>query len=352
VAPLLADFRVQAEVCAEHGSPMYADVLERIAADLNAGGLTADLLAPFAVSRSPDAVPLRLMGSVHRLVLQRRAGALATFYPSVGGRWESESGWAAFREFLERESALVAQSMVHPPQTNEVGRSAALMGGLLSLPEQLRLPIRLRELGSSAGLNLLVDRFAFQDSAGRAHGAADARLAFANAWTGRELVRWPDLTIIDRAGCDTLPIDPRSTEGRLALTAYVWADQIERFERLRAAFALAADVHVEVHDQSAADFVAGLTLTAGTTTVVWHSVMWQYLALAEQQAIDRDLQLLGEQATPDAPLARIWFEPTGRRPEERGIYLQTWSGDGGNAAVGRATLIGTAPPHGLPCEWT
>ena len=340
--------RAQSTLCAELGSPMYADLLDRVAGDLEAGGISSEVLAEHSDAPASDAVPLRLMGSVHRLVLERRAGALATFYPSVGGRWTSDPGWDAFQNVLIEQSSTVAAGLSHPPQTNEVGRSAALIGGLHNLSEDLRMPVRLFEIGASAGLNLLSDRFGFVDAQQARFGSADDTLVFPAAWNGRSMAPWPDLEIVERAGCDVLPVDPRSTEGRLTLTSYVWADQAHRLEHLRAALAVAARMQVDVRRQSAAEFVAGLTLKSGTTTVVWHSVMWQYLSPGEQQSIEESLDRLAQHATPQSPLVRLSFEPTGWLPEERGIVLETWSGQAGHTAAG---LIGTAPAHGLPCTW-
>lgn len=348
VRPLHHALTVQAGVCADLGSAMYADILTRLADDFSAGGVSASVLAPYADAEIADAVPLRLMGSAHRLVLERRAGALAAFYPSVGGRWQADEGWRAFRALIADEPDAVSEWLDRPPQTNEVGRSAALMGGLLSLPDVARQPLRLFEIGCSAGLNLLVDRFEYVDHAGRRYGPTDSRVTFPEAWTGVARRPWPDLTIHSRVGCDVMPIDARSTEGRLALTAYVWADQTERFERLRAALRIAAEDAVDLRAQSADEFVAGLSLSPGATTVVWHSVMWQYLSADQQRAIDVSLDRLARQADESAPLARISFEPTARRSEERGITVQTWSGQAGDGA---RRLIGTAPPHGLPCVW-
>src|ERR1700712_243925 len=145
-------FRQQAIACGKLGSPMYAGLLDRLAGDTEAGGPTARVLAGHEDDPGPSAVALRLAGSVHRLVLQRRAGALAAFYPSVGGTWEPEQGTEAVLGLLEREREAVREWLDRPPQTNEVGRSAALMGGLLHLDESERLPVRLFEIGSSGGL--------------------------------------------------------------------------------------------------------------------------------------------------------------------------------------------------------
>ena len=72
---------------------------------------------------------------MHRLVLERRAGGLAAYYPSVGGHWHAPHGVPAFIDLLDRDRDAVRGWLDRPPQTNEVGRATALMGGLLHLPE-------------------------------------------------------------------------------------------------------------------------------------------------------------------------------------------------------------------------
>src|SRR5690349_21424513 len=102
---------------------MYGDLLERAADDAAAGGPVAEVLAPH-VSDHPvaDALALRLMGSVHRLVLERRADELAPHYPSVGGTWDPATGWPAFRRLVAERPHEVAEWLDRAPQTNEVGR--------------------------------------------------------------------------------------------------------------------------------------------------------------------------------------------------------------------------------------
>ena len=180
-------FAEQARGCAAMGSPMYADLLGRLAEDIEAGGPTKRVLAGHEDDPGPSALALRLMGSVHRLVLQRRAGELAAFYPSVGGTWEPEGGAAAFLALLEDQPDLVREWLDRPPQTNEVGRSTALIGGLLHVPVEQRLPVRLFEIGSSGGLNLLADEFAFVDDAGRRYGSRRTHPILEPAWSANSL---------------------------------------------------------------------------------------------------------------------------------------------------------------------
>ncbi len=315
-----AALREQARGCGELGSPMYAELLSRLADDLAVGGPTALVLRGHEHDPGPSALALRLLGSVHRLVLERRAGGVAAYWPSVGGAWEPEGGTRAVLDLLEREPDLVRERLDRPPQTNEVGRAVALLGGLQRL--QLRLPVRLVELGASGGLNLLADLVHPELAAG--------------------------LRVVERLGCDPHPIDATTTEGRLALTAYNWADQTERHERLRHGLETAQQHPVDVRRCGAAELLSGLELRAGVTTVVWHSVMWQYLDDAERRDVSARIDELGASATPAAPFAHVAMEP-GRRtpdaPRQMLVTLRGWPGEP------QERVLGVAHPHGEPVVW-
>jgi hypothetical protein len=344
---MLDHLRHQARACAALGSPMYAELLDRVAADVAEGGPAREVLAGHEDDPGPSALGLRLLGSVHRLVLERRAGALAAFYPSVGGSWDPDAGWSAFRVLLHQQPAAVAAWLDRPPQTNEVGRAGALVGGLLRIGESHRLPVRLLELGASGGLNLRADRFAYVADGVVVQGPADSPLRLEQPWRGRPVVPWPDLQVVERLGCDTDPVDVATTEGRLRLTSYVWPDQLARLERLRRAFEVAGSVPAEVRPLDAVSFVRDVALREGTVTVLWHSVMWQYLPAEDRATVTALVEELGAAATPEAPFAHLYAEPARRAPgadHEFLVELQQWPG-------GERRVIGTTVGHGLPTTW-
>ena len=329
---------------------MYAELLSRVVDDLVHGGPSVVVLAGHEDDPGPSALGLRLLGSVHRLVLQRRAAELAVYYPSVGGTWDVDGGWPAFRRLLAEQPDAVREWLDRPPQTNEVGRAGALVGGLLHLDDELRLPVRLFEIGASGGLNLLADRFCLVDASGSTHGDPAAAVLLDDAWRGRPLLPWPELRFVERVGCDLLPVDARSTEGRLTLTAYVWPDQPGRLERLRNALDLAQREPYEVRRQGAADFADAIELCEGTTTVLWHSVMWQYLRRDEQAAVSARIAALGEQATRDMPFVHLSLEPTRRTPggpHEFLVVIESWPRE----PTGERRILGESVGHGLPTTW-
>ena len=348
--------RRQAQACAELGSPFYSRLLERVADDVLAGGPAAVVLAGHEADPTPSVVALRLMGGVHRLVLQRRAPALATSYPSVGGAGDPDAAWPAFRDVLAEHVDELREQLARAPQTNEVGRSAVLAGGLAHVVAWRSAPVRLVEIGASGGLNLRVDRFRVEAAVGSGAGPRDSPLVLRDAWLGQPPPTGPGPRVVARLGCDPHPVDPTTTEGRLVLTSYVWPDQTERLDRLRAAFEVARRTPAEVVRMNAETFVRGLELVPGTTTVLWHSIMWQYLSPDEQAAVDDALDELGRSADATTGLARLSLEPGRRAPgadEEFLVRLRTWPAGVADAEpAGRAgRVLGTASPHGLPVTW-
>jgi hypothetical protein len=338
--------RWQAASCLELGSPLYARLLDHVAADVLDGGPCAVVLAGHEEDPGPSALALRLMGAVHRLVLEQRAPALATFYGSVGGTADGEGVWPAFRNVVAEHCDKLRGLLDRPPQTNEVGRAASLIGGLLHVVERWPGPVRLFEIGASAGLNLRADRFRVELADGTGLGPVDSPVVLADPWLGH---RPPDLAlrVVERRGCDTAPVDPTTQEGRLRLMSYVWPDQQARLERLRGALQIASQLPAPVVRQSARDFVTDLRLAPGTTTVVWHSIMWQYLDDRERSDVDARLEDLGDTADRDARLAHLALEPRRRTPSsdlEVLVALRMWPGGG-------EQILASARPHGMPTTW-
>lgn len=351
----------QALACARMGSPLYAALLTRTAQDIRAGGPGAAVVAGYEDRPSTDAIALRLMGAVHSLVLSARAPELAAVYPSVGGVVDPDrpgACWPTFRDTLETHRSWIRAWMRRPPQTNEVGRANQLIIGLLAAVAHCPLPVRLFELGCSAGLNLRADRFrCVADDL--AWGPAGSPVVLRPCWQGPP-PRWlstttldhPFIPIVERRGCDLLPIDPLSRHGMLVLRSYIWADQITRSQRLDAALAVAAQVPVQVEATGAAEFIQRIRTEPGTLTVVWHSVLRQFMSTADRARVDTELRRLAADAAASktspasgrrAGFAHICFEP-GPSGWQHDFRLSV-SLDGSPIEV-----LAEADAHGLPAR--
>jgi hypothetical protein len=339
--------RRQSVACGELGSPLYARLLARAAADLEAGGPVAAVLDGYLDTPWRSALALRMLGGVHALVLSGQAPELAAFYPSAGGTADPGPGgalaWAALRSVLAGQRDAVRGWLDRPPQTNEVGRAAALLGGLRHLAAEACLPVRLVEIGASAGLNLRADRFYIPGEAGR-YGDPSSPVVLAGAWRGQPPPP-ADVEVIERTGGDRTPIDPTTPQGRLTLAAYVWPDQPDRTERLRGALAVAAQLPADLRQEPASDTLRRTALADGSWTVLWHSIVRQYLDEAQREAVAAGVAALAAAATPAAPFAWLSLEPHQRTANGRcEVRLTTWPG-------GVQRVLGSASPHGMPVVW-
>ncbi|HVV74888.1 MAG TPA: DUF2332 domain-containing protein [Mycobacteriales bacterium] len=352
-------FRQQAEGCAAMGSPLYDVLLRRAADDLLAGGPTAAVLDGHLDDPGPSALALRMMGGVHALVLAQQAPELARFYPSVSPSGDvagpPEQACEAFLSTLEAHRDRVREWLHGPPQTNEVGRGAALIGGLMHACAEAPLPVRLVEIGASAGLNLRADRFRI-DGEVATYGDPSSPVQLGPAWHGTRPPR-ATLEIVERYGGDLHPVDVSTREGRLLLTAYVWADQGARLQRLRGAFELASALPAEVRRESAEQTLERTSLANDAWTVVWHSVFQQYLSAEDRASLATRIESLGDEATGRRRFGYLTLEPTRRTPDRndspqvagaRGyeflVTLRTWPG-------GDERVLGTASGHGIPTTW-
>jgi hypothetical protein len=334
----------QGRACGILGSQLYADLLPWVAADLLHGGPTADVLDGYLAEPVSSVLALRMLGAAHALALTGQAPDLAAFYPSAGGTAsagpDGAGAWPALRQTLADHRSSIRAWLQRPPQTNEVGRGAALLGGLRHIAAEASLPVRLVEVGASAGLNLRADHFHVPGDAGR-YGSASSPVVLAGGWQGTAPPP-ARIEVIARTGGDLDPIDPATPEGGLTLTAYIWPDQVSRLERLRGALALAEAIPADLRQESATQTLARTVLADGSWTVLWHSIFRQYLDQAQRAELAAGVAALAAAATPAARFAYLYLEQS--RAGGCPVTLTTWPG-------GQRRVLGVAPPHGIPVTW-
>jgi hypothetical protein len=235
--------------------------------------------------------------------------------------------------------------MSHEPQTNEVRRSACLLPGFLTLAAETGLPLRIFEIGASAGLNQLWDRYHYDLGAGGSWGDAASDVRLDTDWRGGAPPLEAAISVVHRAACDRKPVDLRDPVARRRLKAYVWADQFERLERLDAAVAMALAGGVQVEAEDAVTWVADRAAPAeGAATVIFHSVFWQYMPSASQAAVRATIEALGARATPTAPFAWLRMEPPPENLAAMELRLTVWPG-------GEDRRLARVHPHGASIAW-
>jgi hypothetical protein len=325
-----------------HRSPLYEELMRAAAEDIDRSGVVAQLFE--TVPTPAGSVPqLRLMAALHYLVLSGRAPALAAFYPSAGGREPVRAVWPVARATLLEHLDWLRARVTHTVQTNEPGRSAVLFPALLWLAHHHRRPIRLLEIGASAGLNLQVDRYCYVVGEHRL-GDPGSPLRFVEPWARPPPIDLgaaaQALRIVQRAGCDLAPLDPSRPDDQLTLLSYIWPDELDRLERLRAALSVAVRDPVRIAAQRASEWLEQMLGPddEGELTVVWHSVMRQYVEPEEWAAIER--VLLEHPA-----VVRLSMEPS--FDDHLGLQRLAFRAHPHDPEI----VLARAGDHGLPIRW-
>ena len=334
------------------GAPFTARAIALAAAaiDQGPGAYLLGLAGPDPVD---GAFALRLAGAFHALALTRRDERLARIYTD---RRTADLSVEIIAETLRHHQDFITAFVASPPQTNEIGRSAALLGGFLLLAQRFAMPFRLIEIGASAGLNQAWHRFFYQTPTW-SWGDPSSPVQLTPDWVGPS----PVLTtarITQSIACDVAPIDIADPDAVLRLRSYVWAEQPARLARLDAAIALARDLGVRVKKADARAFIAqNFAPTPGNLTILFHSVMWNYLSEADRTAISAQLDGQMRAATAQAPLAWLRLEPvagalaaSGDAPSGFVHAVQLDIGAGPDCQI-REQILGYSHPHGAQINW-
>jgi hypothetical protein len=326
-------FLGQVKACTALGSPLMARLMAGLADRLQPGDPVADRVLGWEgdPSSMADAVPLRLAGGLHALVLTGEDPALAAAY-AVPEADPTDAALAAIKAHPEH----LLHWLNSPPQTNEVRRSAVLIAAAHWLTDRFGLPLVLSELGASAGLNLLWDHYALA-LPGLTLGPAAPTLTLQPDWTGPLPPKAPPV-ILDRQGVDLNPLDP--VADRLRLLAYLWADQPDRIARTRAALDLAARERPTVTKADAAAWLETRLQTRheGALHLVFHTIAWQYFPPATQA------RTLAALRAAKGPVARLSMEADDQTPGAA-VTLTLWPGE-------ETIPLGRADFHGRWVQWT
>jgi hypothetical protein len=296
------------------------------------------LYEQFALGVAGDSQLLRLLEPLPPAKQQPNLLFAAVLY--LGGR---QPHYRAFRAFmLDHADQILATVMTRRTQTNEVGRCALLLPLLACLPG----PLALVEVGASAGLCLLPDRYAY-DYGGTLVGdlASPLRLACQPRGPVPIPAALPEVTW--RRGIDLSPVDLEDPEAVRWLECCVWPDQPQRLARLRAALELARVGPPEVIAGDLLKLVGPVVAQApaGATVVVFHAAVLVYLSEAGRRQF---AELMAE-----LPVVWISAEGPGVVPGLEAKLGRSGAPDGAVFLLGQGPdrLVGLADPHGTWLQW-
>ncbi|MEA3264405.1 MAG: DUF2332 domain-containing protein [Pseudomonadota bacterium] len=341
---VVAAFDNQVAYCTQAGATVTARVVAALRDLLDRGehGELLDAIRAWPGAPLADALPLRVAGGIHALHLKGAEPGLAAIYENRAGIDDAAIVSAALRA----HEADLLPWLDGPPQTNEAGRSSNFIAAMLWLAEQ-GLPPRFQclEIGSSAGINLMLDRYHY-DLAGVQVGPEPGAMRFQPEWQGGPP---PDrqIEIATTKGCDVAPVDLTDPDQALRLKAYIWPEHIVRFERMAAAIAEAGKSPPDLVAMNAADFIAAELAKpqdAGATRVLMHSIVWQYVPEDQQARVTAAMEAAGARATPERPLAWIALEAN-RVLHLHELVVRYWPGGA------EPVMLARAHPHGASIDW-
>lgn len=312
--------QAQAVHCEALGSPFTARLLRLLVDRLRPGTPLTDRLFdwPGDMTSAGDSVSLRLAGALHALKLMDYPPLAAVYPPEYV---DDRALWSAVARALAEKAAFIDRWLDSPPQTNEVRRSAALIGIGHWLAARFGLAMEVSELGASAGLNLMWDQFALEIGDKR-FGPADSPLVLRPIWSG-PLPPEARPQVAQRRGVDLSPIDPHGTDDRLRLFSYLWADQAYRADLTRAAVDMA---RAEVDRADAIDWLEGrLAPAPGRLRLIYSTVAWQYFPADSRERGTRLIEAAGARCDLGSPLAWFRMETDGRAPGAA-LSLRLWPG--------------------------
>jgi hypothetical protein len=338
--------REQAKHVASNDAPITARICLAQLALLNSDTATGRRLASWQGRVLADALPLRLAGGLHHLHLTGTDSRLAAIYD---GRVANQADIdAAICEIVADHDEAMLAWFNSPPQTNEAGRSASFMAGLKWLSGKIGPRFELNELGASAGINTMMDRYHY-DIAGVTAGPPDSIMQIKPEWRGPPPPDNP-VEIVSIEGCDQTPIDLSDPASALRVKSYVWPENHDRLVRMDAAILLATRRPPVVVKMDAADWVdqrLAAPQASGSVRVFNHSIVWQYIPEDRRNRITAAIEKAGQKASPQNPLAWIMLE-TNRATFRHELSIRYWDGMAGS---GKQHLLGQAQAHGAWIEW-
>lgn len=337
-------FERQVEACNALGSPFTANLCRLVAENLENDTAFGRRVYNWSGDPRDDALSLRVCGALHALARSGAEPALTAAYPPA--EYDEAALWAAVAAVIPAHDDWLTAFLDSAPQTNEVARSAIILGAALHVAQRTGLPLEVFEIGASAGLNIGFDEYRYDLGDGVAWGRARAPVTIACDWRGNLPPLDSPLSVVARAGCDLRPLDPASADDAERLMAYIWADQDYRLKRTGAALRLAAAEGRTVAAVDAGEWVEAKLAqppAPNTCRFLFHTIVWQYMPSETQQRIEAALATAAAVATPETPLARFAFEPD-HTSSDGLMTLTIWPG-------GETRILGRAHFHGRYARW-
>lgn len=338
---LSALFNEFAEAARQGSSLLYEYLAHAIADD-------RQLLALAAHSPAEQPVALMLFAAVHYLLLNGTEHALADFYADLTSTPRpAADAYPHFVEYCAKQRAAIIELLgTGKVQTNEVRRCALLLPAIALVAERGGAkPLSMVEIGPSAGLTMLWNRYSYEYSDGQRLSQPDAPFVLTCEVKGKIAPPIPSVypQVAYQVGVELNPIDVHDDDAIRWLKALIWPEHLERRERLQLAIELTRQETPHIISGDALDLLPQVLgdVPEDTTLCVYHSfAVYQF----SQPMRDRLERLLAEhaQSRDVHHIAVEWYSGA----EGPTIELAHYS-----RSARREQVLANCQPHGQWIEW-
>ncbi len=330
---------------AKAGSPLYARIIEGVGAD-------EELIAVAARAKRGQPYANMLLTPVHYLLLRGADHPLKRFYATVGGatRIGDDDPFPHFRDFvLQHREDIVPLIEARVVNTNEIGRTSVLHAGFRAVAAEAGEPLSLIEIGPSAGLTMIWDRYGVRYLRGAMPAveiAPEAPLVIDCELRGdRDPPAAPTPAVASRVGLELNPVDLTKAEDRDWLRALMWPDQVARLRRLERAMALFDTVRPEIRPGNALALLpdAIRAIPEDLPVCVYHTIVTYQFGQEGRQALDDLLTVAGLRR----PVWRLALEAEAKNGAWNNWLTLSRYRDG----TVESRRLAESHPHGTWIEW-
>jgi len=292
--PLSEKFKNFAVLECKGSSQLYEYLSLKIAED-------KDILELASHSKEGQPVPNLLFGAVHYLLLKGKTHSLKEFYPSIVDepRNDVDESYKYFKDFCEQnKNEIITILKTKLVQTNEVRRCSYLFPTFCYIFDTIKKPLALIEIGTSAGLQLLWDKYSYSYETNEIYGDRNSEVHITSEIKGENspFLQGSIPPVASRIGIDLNTIDLTNDEEYLWLKALIWTNHNQRRELFQKASGYVKDNPLTLIEGDGVELLPELSksISRDYCICVFHTHVANQMPMDVKKRLLEQVKLIGE----------------------------------------------------------
>ncbi|WP_096153565.1 MULTISPECIES: DUF2332 domain-containing protein [Bacillus] len=244
-------------------------------------------------------VPNLLFGAVHYLLIKGKNHPLKEFYPSIVSNPKSyKDSFEFFKDFcLKYKNEIESILKTRLVQTNEVRRCAYLYPVFCTIYEKVKKPLALIEIGTSAGLQLLWDKYSYSYRQNDIYGNIESKLHITAEIKGENtpILHSTPPPVSTRMGIDLNTIDLNDEDEKLWLKSLIWTEHTERLLMFEEASNYFKEVQVSLHNGDGVSLLPNFvdTIKEDSVICIFHTHVANQMTLEMKEQLLQTVEAIG-----------------------------------------------------------